>query len=112
MKQINADGSPSDEFLINAEFVAMLDYYVVTSLSAKGPDAEKFRPYYRQHVAIYKAFDGQTAGRDDWRPQLLKVLKDWQAMFPGIQRKKKNRLSEGYAAAARSEDLGLTNDDF
>jgi len=90
----------------------MLDYYIATSLSAKTSDAERFRPYYRQHVAIYKAFDGKTAGRADWRPQLLAVLKDWQEMFSGVARKKKNRLSGRFAAAAVSEDPGVTQDDL
>ena len=34
-KQIREDGSASNKFLINMEFIAMFDYYVVTSLSAK-----------------------------------------------------------------------------
>ena len=34
-KQIREDGSASDEFLINKEFITMLDYCVLTSLSAK-----------------------------------------------------------------------------
>ena len=106
------DGSPSDEYIINAEFVAMLDYHVATSLSAKTSGAERFRPYYRQHVGIYKAFDGKTACRAVWRPQLLAVLKDWQARFSGVARKKKNRLSGRFAATAVSEDPGVTQDDL
>ena len=34
-KKIREDGSASDELVINEDFFAMLDYYVVTSLSAK-----------------------------------------------------------------------------
>ena len=41
-KQISKDGSASDEFLINEEFITTLDYYVVTSLSAKLSEAESF----------------------------------------------------------------------
>ena len=111
-KQINADGSLSTEFIINAEFVAMLDYYVATSLSAKGPDAERFRPYYRKQVGIYKSFDGKTEGRGDWRPQLLAILKGWQTLFPAVVRKKKSRLSGGTVAAVEPSDLGITQDDL
>ena len=45
-KQIREDGSASDEFLINEEFITRLDYYVVTSLSAKSSEAESFRTFY------------------------------------------------------------------
>ena len=47
-KQISegGPGSTSDEFLINKEFIAMLDYYVVTSLSANSSKAESFRAFY------------------------------------------------------------------
>ena len=46
-KQISEDGLARNEFLINEEFVAMLDNYVVTSLSAKSSEAQPFRNFYR-----------------------------------------------------------------
>ena len=42
-KQISEDGLAINEFLINEEFIAMLDYYVVTSLSAKSSEGQPFR---------------------------------------------------------------------
>ena len=45
-KQIRENGSTSDEFLINEEFITMLDYYVMTSLSTKSSEAESFRTFY------------------------------------------------------------------
>ena len=57
-KQIREDGSASNKFLINEEFINMLDYYVVTSLSAKS-ETESFRSFYCERVAMYKALDGQ-----------------------------------------------------
>ena len=71
----------------------MLDYYIAASLSAKAGDAEKLRPFYVDRVNLYKGFDGTSAKRPDWRPQLLTVLKDWQAKFPIVARKKKVSLS-------------------
>jgi hypothetical protein len=38
----------------------MFDYYVVVSLSMKASGAKWFRPYYLQHVDIYKMFYGKT----------------------------------------------------
>ena len=112
-KQINADGSHSNEFLINEEFVAMLDYYVVVSLSAKASEAERFRPYYRQRVDIYKMFDGKALAqnRPAWRPQLLALLKAWQETFPAVARKKKNRTSSAPDDAATGR-LAITEDDL
>ena len=110
-KQIKADGSLSNEFLINEEFVAMLDYYVVVSLSAKASDAERFRPYYSQHVDIYKKFDGKVQNRPAWRPQLLALLKAWQEKFPAVARKKKSRISSASDDAA-SGRLAITEDDL
>ena len=69
-KRICEDGSASDEFLINEEFIAMLDYYVVISLLAKSSEAESFRTFYCEQVAMYKALDGQK-NRRNWRPALL-----------------------------------------
>ena len=112
-KQIKEDGSRSDDFLINAEFVAMLDYYIAASLSAKAGDAEKLRSFYVDRVNLYKGFDGSSAKRPDWRPQLLKVLKDWQAKFPIVARKKKVSLS--VLAGADTPGAGgsrLTEDDW
>ena len=92
-KQIREDGSRSNEFLINEEFVAMLDFYIAASLSARTGDAEKLRPFYADRVELYKGFDGSSTKRPDWRPQLLRVLQDWQAKFPMVARKKKASLS-------------------
>ena len=44
-KQISEDGSAHNEFFINEEFIAMLDYYVVTSLSAKQTEAQPLRTF-------------------------------------------------------------------
>jgi hypothetical protein len=50
--------------------------------------------------------------RADWRPQLLAVLRDRQAIFPEDVRKKKSRLSVSSVATAGSGKLELTEDDF
>ena len=63
----------SDRLLINEEFIAMLNYYIATTVSAKSTDAEAQRPYYLERIALYKALDGQD-GRRDWRSPLLDLL--------------------------------------
>ena len=76
----------SDEFLINVEFIAMLDYYVVTSLSAKSSEAESFRTLYCERMAIYKALDGQQ-DRRNCSPALLEVLDVWLRLFAEVASK-------------------------
>ena len=46
---------------MNYSSIAMLDYYLVTSLSAKLSEAEPFKNVYCEWVAMYnlKALDGQ-----------------------------------------------------
>ena len=70
-KQISEDGSARNEiqfneFLMNEEFIAMLDYYVVTSLrlSVKSSEAKPFRTFYCDREAVYKALDGQQDRRN------------------------------------------------
>jgi hypothetical protein len=113
-KQINTDGLHwhSNEFLINAEFVAILDYYVAVSLSAKSSDAEWFRPYYRLRVKIDKSFDGTKEKHPDWRPQLQAVLKAWQKKFPAVIRKKRPQLSASAADHAEAGGADATEDDL
>ena len=87
-KQISEDGSANDEFLINEEFISMLDYYVVTSLSTKSSEVKSFRTFYCERVAVYKALNGQQDWRN-WRPALLEVLDGWLSLlkscFPRFQ---------------------------
>ena len=52
------DGTASDEYLINEEFMAMLDYYVAACLSAGASEAAGFRSFYAERVLLYKALDG------------------------------------------------------
>ena len=56
-KQICEDRSASIEFLINEKYIAMLDNYVVTSLSAKSSEAQPFRTFYCKRAAMYKALN-------------------------------------------------------
>ena len=54
----------------------MLDYYVVTSLSAKSSEGQPFRIFYCERAAMYKALDGQQ-DRRKWRLALLEALNGW-----------------------------------
>ena len=66
----------------------MLDYYVVTSLSEKSSEAQPFRTFYCERVAMYKALDGQQDWRN-WRQALLEVLDWWLRLFPEVASKDK-----------------------
>ena len=91
-----------DEFLIHEEFIAILDYYVVTSLSAKSGEAQHFRTFHCEWVAMYKALDGQQDQRN-WRPwpALHEMLDGWLSIFPKVASKNKGRLSFGSATHAQ-----------
>ena len=82
-RQCKEDGSASDEYLINEEFMAMLDYYVAACLSARASEAAGFRSFYAERVLLYKALDGKERRRaSSWRPALLEVLRSWLERFP------------------------------
>ena len=51
-RQCKEDGSASDEYLINVEFMAMLDYYVAVCLSARASEAAGFRSFYAERVLL------------------------------------------------------------
>ena len=93
-RQCKEDGSASDEYLINEEFMAMLDYYVAACLSARASEAVGFKSFYAKRVLLCKALDGKKRRRA-WRPALLKVLRSWLARFPDCVNKKKYRHSLG-----------------
>ena len=64
-RQCKEDGSASDEYLINEEFMAMLDYYVAACLSARAGEAAGFRSFYAERVLLYKSLDAEWTGRKE-----------------------------------------------
>ena len=95
-KQISEDGSASNEFqvLINEEFI------IVTSLSTKPSEAQPFRTFHSEQMAMYKALDGQQ-DRRNWRQGLLEVLDGWLRLFPEVASQNKGRLSFGSPSDAQ-----------
>ena len=53
-KVLNDDGTPSERFVINKEFIATLDYLVAASLWASITEARDKAQYYLQHVNYCK----------------------------------------------------------
>ena len=84
-KKPNRDGSPSDVFIINEEFMAMIDWFVASYLWASVTDARGLHEYYMQRVALYKHFNGAD-GRRNWREELVAVLESWMERFPATTR--------------------------
>ena len=72
----------------------------MTSLSAKSSEAESFRTFYCEQVAMYKSLDGHQDQRN-WRPALLEVLDRWLRMFPEVASKRKCMLLFGSSANAQ-----------
>ena len=110
-RQCKEDGSASDEYHINEEFMAtgMLDYYVAAYLSARASEAAGFRSFYAERVLLYKALDGKERRRA-WRPALLEVLGSWLERFPDCVNKKKFRHSLGSVPA--DQTLVVNEDDL
>ena len=55
----------------------MLDYYVVTSLSAKSSKGESFRTFYCERVAMYKALCAESADSKTGETGGLRFLMCW-----------------------------------
>ena len=68
----------------------MLDYYVVTSLSAKSSEAESFRIFYCKQIAMYKAPDGQNRENRG-----LRFLRCWTGGCAYFQRLQARERVEG-----------------
>ena len=108
-RQCKEDGSAREEYLINEEFMAMLDYYVAACLSARASEATGFRSFYAERVLLYKALDGKERRRA-WRPALFEVLRSWLERFPDCVNKKKFRHSLGSVPA--NQPLVVNEDDL
>ena len=103
----NKDGSDSDVYLINEEFIASLDYLVACYPWAGIPDCREQAIYFKQRVAYYKHFDGRD-GKKNWRTDLLECLQAWQMRFPSVVQKRRTALEPtqrpGQAADAAMEE--------
>jgi hypothetical protein len=82
-KVLNKDGSESDVYLINEEFIASLDYLVACYPRAGIPDCREQAIYFKQRVTYYKHFDGRD-GKKNWRAELIECLEAWQRRFPNV----------------------------
>ena len=80
-------------------------YHVV---SAKSSEAESFRTFYCERVAMYFAHHGQQ-DRRNWRPALREVLDGWLRMFPEVPSKRKCRLSFGSSTDAQPSAVPADN---
>ena len=98
-KQISEDGSANNEFLINEEFITMLDSYVLTSLSATSSEAESLRTLPPVNVQGPQRTARETRG--------LHFLMCWMCGCCCFQRlqatwsKNKGRLSLGSSTDAQ-----------
>ena len=92
-KQLDANGNISDQYAINEEFYAMLDFYVAGSLSARADDVRELAEFYKERVELYKLMDGKE-GRRNWREDLTKALQEFIEAFPDAAGKKRKRGAE------------------
>ena len=54
-KLSKADGTPSDEFLINENLIALFHFHVVCALDASVTAKRSKKAYYNQQIAYYRA---------------------------------------------------------
>ena len=101
-KKPNPDGSPSEDFLINEEFVAMMDWLVATCLSAGVADARNLDEYYRRQVKLYKHFNGNE-GKRNWRDDLCAELERWLERFPAAAKRSRTSLPDATAGDPSTE---------
>ncbi len=92
-KRNNPDGTPSQNFLINEELVAMMDWLVASCLSAEVAEARGLNNFYKERVNLYKHLNG-SEGRRDWRKELVAVLESWLERFPAVLRRANSSLCE------------------
>ena len=108
-KVLNKDGSESDVYLINEEFIASLDYLVACFPWAGIPDCREQAIYFKQRVAYYKHLNlNGRDGKKNWRTELLECLEAWQMRFPNVVQKRRTALGStqrpGQAADAAMEE--------
>jgi hypothetical protein len=108
-KVLNKDGSESDVYVINEEFIKSLDYLVACYPWAGIPDCREQAIYFKQRVAYYKHFDGRRGdGKKNWRTDMLECLQAWQMRFPSVVQKRRTALEPtqrpGQAAVAAMEE--------
>jgi hypothetical protein len=100
-KKVNPDGSMSDKYLINEEFIAMIDYLFASSLWTSVGDVRKMQSFYAERVALYKNFNG-AEGRREWRKEIVSVLENFIHRFPDVVTRGGGTI---FHDAARETDL-------
>jgi hypothetical protein len=92
-KQLDANGNTTDQFAINEELFAMLDYYLACCFSASADQARLMVPRYKDRVELYKLMDGRPkTGFDvcpNWRHDLTAAITAFIAAFPDTAGKKR-----------------------
>ena len=92
-KQLDANGNVTDEFAINEELFAMLDYYLACCFSTSADQARLMVPRYKDRVELYKLMDGRPKPGFDvcpnWRHDLTAVITAYVAAFPDTAGKKR-----------------------
>ena len=90
---IDEYGRETDIPLLNEYTVATFDYYIASAISQNIQQCREFHYVFEEQVALYKALDG-TAGKRNWRQELLNCLKSWEEKFPETSWWKKADVNE------------------
>jgi hypothetical protein len=109
-KQRHPSGLESSQYVINEEFMAVLDLLVYSSSSAHIDHLRAQHDWYVQRVAVYRHFNGQD-GRRSWRAELLTCLNNWMRRFPDCVksgRETRNRLAAAPSAADEVDQVART----
>ena len=106
-KKPKHDGSPSNVFIINEEFVATIDWLVASYLWACVTDARGLHEYYMQRVALYKYFNGAD-GRRNWPRRQRRTTSSQQAVRRTSRRRGAglSKASANFTLAAIQPELG------
>ena len=109
-KLITSDGM-TDDFIVNHRLMALLDFYVFTSIYASLPSAAEFRPFFELRYRQYLIHDGQEGNRD-MRAELKDVLEKYLDKYPHTaQQVRKTKKSRGGAGFGVGTVVDLTDDE-
>ena len=97
-----ADGSLSDVFVINANLMALLHYYVDCFFDASAPFRRDKKKKFKQHLALYLAYEKNGI---DWRGELRDLLKLWSNDFQTLFWKKRVVMDSNLSAYSEDQQV-------
>ena len=108
---IAPDGTPGG-FVLNHKSMALLDFYITTSIFGGIPAAAEFREIFALRCKQYQAANGEGGARD-MRAELKSVLEGYLDQFPHtVEQVRKARTSARSIPVATTTTIDLTAEEL